>query len=173
MNAKTPARPRGDAVRRWILNLALVVAVVLAANWWQTRDLPDGQAPVLSARLVTGEPVNLGHYHGRVLLVHFWAQWCPICRAEQGTIASIARDFPVLTVAMDSGQAAEVRDQLRREGLKFPTIADADGEIAAAWRVRAVPVSFVIDPEGRIRFRAVGYTTELGLRARLLAAERF
>jgi peroxiredoxin len=73
-------------------------------------------------------------------------------------------------VAAHSGETAEVAAHLRAEGLSFPVLVDPAGRHAQTWRLRGVPTSFVIDASGRIRFVEVGYTTELGLRARLWAA---
>jgi peroxiredoxin len=60
---------------------------------------------------------------------------------------------------------------VEEQGLTFAVAADPDATIAGQWGVAAVPTSFVLDPEGRIRFSVVGYTTEVGLRVRLWAAE--
>jgi peroxiredoxin len=158
--------------RRWVLSAILIAVGFLAIHWWQTRDLASGVAPPVEARLVTGERVSLKDYLGRPLLLHFWADWCPVCRAENDSIASLSGDYPVLGVAMHSGDAAAVLEFLRTEGLSFSTIADPQGRIADDWHVTAVPTSFVIDAQGRIRFSVVGYTTEAGLRARLWAARR-
>ena len=104
------------------------------------------------------------------MLVHFWATWCPVCRAEQDTIEALAKDHPTVTVAMQSGAAAVVAEHLNKEALSFPVLNDPDGAISAEWGVRAVPTSFVVDGAGQIRFVEVGYTTGLGLRLRLWLA---
>ena len=104
------------------------------------------------------------------MLVHFWATWCPICRAEQGSIDALARDTPVITVAMQSGDRNAVVQHLRKEELNFPVLNDPDGVIAAQWGVRAVPASFIVDGAGQIRYVEVGYTTGIGLRLRLWLA---
>jgi peroxiredoxin len=163
----------GPRLRRWALASLAAVGSLLLVHWWHTRDLPAGPAPALEGRLVTGGRTALTELRGRPVLVRFWGSWCPICRAENPNITAVAEDFQVLTVAMHSGEAGTVREHLAGEGLAFPTVADPDGEIATAWGVSAVPATFVIDPEGGIRFRAVGYTTELGLRLRLWWAGRF
>lgn len=150
---------RKRPIRRWIGNLILILAVIIAIQWWQARPLASGPAPDLKAKLVSGEPVDLNQYRGKAVLVHFWADWCPVCRAEQGNIQEIAKDFPVVTVAMQSGGNSRIREYMAQQGLDFPTIADPRAEISGAWGVQAVPTSFVVDPEGVIRFTAVGYST--------------
>ncbi len=157
-----------------MLEALAIVAVVVAVQLWQSRGLPEGPAPALSDTLTDGRPASLDEVlkaaGGRPVLVVFWATWCPVCKAEDGNIEAIARDRPVLSVAMHS---EEVAKHMASRGLTFPTIDDAEGALAAAWKVRGVPTHFVVDGHGNVRFRVVGYATEWGLRARLAWAERF
>lgn len=147
-----------------------MVLVLLAVHFWQTRNLPRGPAPAFSGNLLDGRPVKLEDYRGRPLLVHFWATWCPVCRLEQDNIQWLARQWPVLTVAMQSGDAGALRSYMKKEGLEFPVLADDSGVLARRWQVNAVPVSFVLDGQGRIRFAVVGYATRAGLALRLWLA---
>lgn len=154
--------------RRLALELAVVFAVFLAFRAWQTRDAVDGPAPALSGMSVAGAPLALEA--GEPTLVHFWATWCGVCKAEQGTIDALADEHRVITIAAQSGGPREVARYFEREGVEFPTLVDPDGALAQRWGVRAFPTSFVIAPDGTIRHVEVGYTTSLGLRARLWLA---
>jgi thiol-disulfide isomerase/thioredoxin len=104
--------------------------------------------------------------------VHFWATWCPSCRLEHGTIQRLSQEHPVVTVAMQSGDAADVAAYLQERGLSFPVRLDERGEAAARWGVRGVPTTFVVDADGQIRFVTTGFTTDVGLRLRLWLAGR-
>ncbi len=163
--------PKPKAWRRRIVEALVIVAVVVGIRAWQQRDIVSGPAPSLAGTLLNGQPFTLSTRRAQPVLVHFWATWCPICRTEQGTINAIARDTPnVITVAMQSGSRDEVDKYLKQQGLNLPVLNDPDGRIAAAWGVHAVPASFIIDPDGQIRFVEIGYTTETGLRLRLWLA---
>ena len=166
-NSRKPAnRWRGYAI-----NLLLFIAVVVGMRTWQQRDMVSGPAPVLQGATLAGQPYKLPAHPERPVLVHFWATWCPICRAEQGSIAAIAHDHPdVITIAMQSGKPEEVARFMREQGIDFPVVNDADGSLSASWGVHAVPASFIISPDGTIRFVEVGYTTGIGLRLRLWLA---
>jgi alkyl hydroperoxide reductase subunit AhpC len=63
-----------------------------------------------------------------------------------------------------------VQKYMREQGVSFPVVNDAEGKISARWGVHAVPASFIIDTEGKIRYVEIGYTTGLGLRFRLWLA---
>lgn len=155
----------------------IVLAIVAGVSLWQVRGLPEGPAPALAGTLLDGRTVSLEDAvraaGGQPVLVAFWATWCPVCKAEDGNLESIARDHPVLTVAMQSEDATAVAKHMRERGLSFPVINDPDGVLAAGWRLRGVPAHFVVDGQGIIRFRVVGYATELGLRARLWFVRHF
>ena len=157
--------------RRRAIELLLFVLLIAGIRAWQQRDMPSGVAPPLSGMRLDGSVYALPARPAQPVLVHFWATWCAICRVDQDSIAAIARDHPnTITVAMQSGSAAEVAQHLTAQGLHFPVVNDADGRLSAAWGVHAVPASFIIGTDGRIRFVEVGYTTGLGLRLRLWLA---
>ena len=179
--AKWPSRFRHWLTHGWrqrLLSLAVLAAALLAANAWQTRHMPTGAAPALSGTLTDGRPLTLAQWRaahpGRAVAVHFWAEWCAICRFEQGNIARLMHDWPVLTVATRSGDGPALARTLSRQGLNnWPAIADEDGAIARIWGINAVPTLVVIDPQGHIRFASTGYTPTLTMRLRLWWAQHF
>lgn len=162
--------------RKWVrtaVETALVLAAFLGIRAWQHRDAPSGPAPAMTGTLVDGgAPASLAALRGRPVMVHFWATWCSVCNAERGSVDSVAKDYAVLGVAADSGDAEQVRAWMRQSGVAFPTVLD-DGALARAFGVKAFPTSFFVDKEGTIRFVETGYTTELGMRARLALAGRW
>lgn len=158
--------------QRWLLEGGLIIAVILGAQYWQTRGLPEGAAPRLEGVRTDGSPARVGA-GGTATLVAFWATWCPVCAAEEGNIVSVAKDYRVISVAMQSGDAAAVTKHLKERGIELPALVDADGRHAANWHVRGVPTHFVVDAAGIVRFRVVGYATTWGLKARLWWAETF
>lgn len=145
----------------WARDAALLVAVLVGVHFWVTRNVARGPAPqVEGLQALRGQPV----------LVHFWATWCPVCRQEEGTIAALAKDRPVITIATQSGSSAEISAYLAKRGVQLPFVPDPESKLAALYGVNSFPTSFVIDRDGKIRFVEVGYTTSLGLRLRLWLA---
>ena len=154
--------------RGYAINVLLFVVLVVGIRSWQQRDMVSGPAPTLQGVLLNGTPYQLPAHLDRPVLVHFWATWCPICRAEQGSIDAIAHDrSDTITIAMQSGSDAQVASYMREQGIALPVLNDSDGRISKAWGVHAVPASFIIDSNGQISFVEVGYTTSIGLRLRL------
>ena len=147
-----------------------MVAVYSGVQFWHARDTASGAAPALMGKALDGSHLSLAAFAGRPVLVHFWATWCSICRLEQGNIEAVAKDYPVIAVASQSGAVDEVAGEVRRRGLQAPVLVDEDGAWAARFGVRVFPTTFVVDAQGNIVDVTVGYTTEPGLRARLKLA---
>lgn len=181
-------RVRSHLKRSWrshLSTLAVALAAMVAVQAWQTRDAPRGVAPAFSALLVANgaAPAMLaadGHigldewraaHPGRAVAVHIWSDWCPFCRAEENSVTAVAADWPVLTVASRSGDAAQVTRWMAQRGLNWATAIDPAGQVARTYGLAVVPAWVVVAPDGHISSVATGYTTELGMRARLWWAQ--
>jgi peroxiredoxin len=166
--------PKKSKTRIWLrrgAELLIFIVIIMGVRAWQQRDIVKGYAPPLAGQLLDGKSFVLPNNPAQPVLVHFWGTWCPMCKAEQGSIDSLARDNSnVITIAMQSGDSQAVQKYMSEQGVKFPVMTDADGELSALWGVNAVPASFVIDTDGKIRYVEVGYTTGWGLRFRLWLA---
>lgn len=170
-------RQRWQALRarrawRWGMEIVLALAVIFAVRAYLARDVATGPAPAFASHGLQGERLAVADLRGRPAIVHFWATWCRICKAEQGTIQALAADHAIVTVAMQSGDRRTVADYVQKEAWRVPVAVDEDGALARAYGVRGVPTTFVLDRHGNIRFVEIGYTTEIGLRLRLWWAGR-
>ncbi len=157
----------------WLRDGALALILLLGIRAYQQRDIVEGAAPGLEGHALDGAQVSLADYRGAAMILRFWATWCGVCKAEQSNIDSVARGLPVLSVASQSGSTHEVAAYQQDTGIAHPVIADPDGALARRFGVRSFPTTLVIDARGQIRFVEVGYSTELGLRARMWLAGRW
>ena len=173
----SPSSPTKSAGRRWLkilLEIVLVISILFAFRAWQKREIVTGAAPDFHSILLNEKAIKFEDYRGKPVLIHFWADWCPFCKIEEGGITSIQKDWPVLTIAYESGDAANVSKHMKdREIQNWPTVIDQDGRLADLYGVKGVPTSFIIDAKGNIKFVEVGLTSEWGLRARLWWANLF
>jgi thiol-disulfide isomerase/thioredoxin len=154
----------------WIRDGGVALLLLLSFRAYQQRDVPKGAAPLLEGTDLDGNAVTLASYRGKPVLLHFWATWCGVCKVEQSNIDAVAKDFPVLSVAAQSGSPPEVAGYVSEHRIAPVVVVDQRGEWAQRFGVRSFPASFVIDANGEIRHVEIGYTTELGLRARLWLA---
>ena len=167
----------------------LLRAMALIAPWMaKPRALPAGGSPTFSEsqksppaqqakkaallpysgpqygdlrlRSLDGRPVSLRDYRGKVVLVNFWASWCPPCVHEIPSMVALKRalagkPFEILAVNL-AEDAATVRAFLQQHPVNFPVLLDPEGRVIKAGRVFAYPSSYLIDRAGRIRFAAFG-----------------
>lgn len=155
-------------VSRGLSSWAFVLALMVAMLLWSSRDLMTGKPPEIQSALVDGQSFIGLDSVKKPAVVYFWGSWCPVCKAMQPTLRSLtASDVPVLSVALQSGDAAAVNAYLSQQALTVPTVADETGDIARRWGVKGVPALFIIDRNGNVRYSLSGYTTTWGLKARL------
>ena len=158
-------------VKKFLLTglVYLVSFVVLAQviSWWKSRDVFTGNLSEFNVELIDGSRFALSQYSGEPVLFHFWATWCPVCDLQKGSVESIAEDYAVVSIASWSEGEAEVKSYMQENGLTFPVMLDESGQLAQSFGLKGVPASFILSPNGEIKFVESGYTTELGLRLRL------
>jgi peroxiredoxin len=152
-----------------LLKLGALVAVVLAASFVfvalqekKGYGLTEGSpAPPLRLTAMQGGEVDREDYRGRVVLVNFWATWCPPCVEEMPSLERLHRTLGpeglvVLGVSIDEDGGA-LQDFVKRAGVTFPILRDPGGrKAAAAWRTTGWPETFVVDRSGRIVRKIVG-----------------
>ena len=177
LSKETTIQKPAKKKRRWfriLLEILLIIAIVFGIRAWQHKDLVTGEAPSFQSVMLDGQTVNLEDYRGKPFILHFWASWCPFCKIEEGSMTEIQRDWPMLSVAYQSGDKAEVSKHMLERGIdSWPTIVDKDNRLGDLFGVKGVPTSYIIDGKGNIRFTEVGLTSGWGLRARLWWADKF
>ncbi len=161
--------------RQHLITLLLAVLVVVGVDAWRTRDLPTGPAPDAAITLADGTATTLAQWRalhpGKAVALHFWADWCPVCKIEEPSVAQLSADWPVLGIAMQSGPVARVAQVQRQRGMPWPSAVDPQAELSRAWGVRSVPALVVVDAQGHVRFATAGYTSGWGMRWRLWWAQ--
>jgi thiol-disulfide isomerase/thioredoxin len=137
-------------------------------QWWRALDVAAEGLPDTTLTLLDGTRVQLSGARERPLLVQVEASWCGVCRTEDASIRALAEDHDVLIVASQSGDAAAVRRFAEDHDLDHLRIAvDQDGRLAEQLGITAFPTTLFVDREGHVSDAEVGYTSELGMRARL------
>ncbi len=178
MSSQSPAdkQTKSRRGRRWWIDIAIVAVAFFAVHAFVTRDVVRGPLPPLQGVLADGSAVDVAQWRaahgGGAFLLYVWASWCPICKTVEGSIDSVARDAPVLTVAMQSGDGAQVGRFLAGRGFRWPTLVDDDARLSRELGVGAVPTLIFVGRSGEVRAVTQGYTSEIGMRLRLWWAGR-
>ncbi len=116
---------------------------------------------------------DLAASNGHIVLLSFWASWCPPCRAEMPTLARLQKELAtelveVVLVAMDS--PAKAQRFLRRAHLEARCLVDENQTLEKVYGVRTIPRAFVIDRKGMVRRVLFGGSSEKDLRKAIEAA---
>ena len=128
----------------------------------QTASQPASTAAIdFELQDLSGKPVKLSDYRGKIVLVNFWATWCGPCRFEIPVFVKLKqqyqkRGFEVIGISMDEGSQEEVAEFARQYEINYPVVIGAFAKLDAFGTIKALPTSFVIDRDGRIHSRHQG-----------------
>lgn len=155
-----------NKIKTWInkgglLFLALMIFTLLG-GMAKKPPLVGGPAPQFTLKTLKGESVQISDYHGKVVLLNFWATWCKPCKAEMPEIQAAYeayKDEGFVVLAINFGEKREKAQKLVKEmGLSFPVLLDRDIEVAERHRVVSLPVTFFVDAKGIIKEQVFGGT---------------
>jgi thiol-disulfide isomerase/thioredoxin len=152
-------------VRRSLGGPALVAGLLLAA-WVDVATASSlvkwtgGKTPALKLADADGRERALSEWRGKTVVVNFWATWCEPCREEMPSLERLRTRLEgksVDVVAVNVGESPERVARFTREvPVSFPILYDRDSSMAKRWKVRGYPTSYVVGPDGRIRYYFVG-----------------
>lgn len=172
--------PQSRLSSRKILILALAVILLVVFSGWLTerrlttnQDTTAGQlsaqpigeaAPDFRLKSTDGREIQLSDYHGRTVIVAFWASWCLPCMVEMPELVSFYNlqggRVPLLAVSMDD-TAGAAKDYADHNHLPFPVLFDAKEQVAASYAVEGIPALFVVDADGTVRAHHQGLISSL------------
>lgn len=138
---------------------AIVILSCLLLAGCGGRALPGRAAPPFALTLANQQRVTLESFRGRVLLLNFWASWCPPCVEETPALNALAREFPqgkvvVLGVSIDQDPVS-YQTFLSRFQIHFPTARDPSASIMHRFGTVQIPETYIIDPRGQVRRKLV------------------
>jgi thiol-disulfide isomerase/thioredoxin len=144
--------------------------VFIMIHAWQTRDLPkDDQTPALDLGWLDNMRADTIMVAGETGVIYFFAPWCFYCKKSIDNLDKLVATGNLSwarVVALDYGNLDEVREFISETGVSLPVLL-GNAQTTQDWQIRAFPTYFVIDGDGGIASRSVGYSTMLGLKARL------
>lgn len=185
MAIKQTYKKRGSALTLTALLLVLI-ALVVAIIFWPVEasatnsSVPTAQddieattlihagdiAPDFTVEMLDGSKVTLSELRGKVVLVGFWATWCPPCRLELSHMQKdvidrfAGKDLVVLPISRGEKRKT-VEDYIAKMGYTFPIGLDGDQSIYKKYASNYIPRSFVVGRDGKVVYVAVGYDEQI------------
>jgi thiol-disulfide isomerase/thioredoxin len=187
-SARQPAEPASSGLGRardfagvghstkvvFLIVAALSVAGVFANKWYQKLVVEPRQAllsleiepkhfpaPAFTLQDEAGHARSLADYRGKVVLLNFWATWCPPCRAEIPSMTQLAEElgnepnFALVALSVDDNWAT-VKGFFRGQAPGFQLLLDKGGHVSEAYGTTMYPESYVIDPSGKVIAKFTG-----------------
>lgn len=181
---------KGDNKILWIL--ILVLALILGTTYYQHYKAPAANqpapqsssdsgsgkaakgklAPEITLNDLNGQIVKLSDYRGKVVILNFWASWCPPCKSEMPDLDGAAREFSkgneavLLAVNLTDGSretSATARKYIADNKFSMTVLLDTKSNAATAYNITNIPTTYIIDKQGVIVNSIVGPTTQNAL----------
>jgi thiol-disulfide isomerase/thioredoxin len=118
-------------------------------------------APDFALRTLEGKRLSLLDLNGKIVLLNFWATWCPPCKLEMPSMEALHRrlgDEGLVILAINLREEAnEVKAFFREHQVSFTALLDQDGDTFARYEAWSLPTTFLVDKNGRLLGKAVGY----------------
>ncbi len=124
---------------------------------------PGARAPEWKLQDLDGKPVQLSDFKGKVVVLDFWATWCPPCVAEVPNFMALQKKYRdrglvVVGISLDDDGPGEVASFAKTQGMNYPIVMSSDEVIAEYGDVQAIPTTFLIDRSGKVVAKHTGLT---------------
>jgi len=159
--------PMKKFLKEGIITLILAFVLITVIGYFRKPELSFTTLPPLTIPMVNGEEFQTSAYHDKPLIIHFWATWCPTCKLEISNFNTIAKEYNLITIAVQSGSNEALKTFMKERELDFPLINDRNGVLAKKFAISAYPTTFIFDKKAEVAFAEVGYTSTWGLKLRM------
>jgi peroxiredoxin len=117
-------------------------------------------APDFTLQDIDGNTHRLSDYRGKVVVINFWATWCPPCREEMPAMQrawEIIQKEDMVMLGINLGEDEDTIFAFTANyPVEFPLLMDEDSSATREWPVAGLPTTYIVDPDGNVAFRAVG-----------------
>ena len=139
----------------------VIILAAFMAVWPINAAGQTDHAPILALKDIRGRTVRLSNYKGKVVLLNFWATWCPPCRAEMPDLIKLQREYRskglrVIGVTYPPQEIEEVRQFIRKLKVNYPIALGTKETKTRFDESETLPVTIIIDRQGNVRERIEG-----------------
>ncbi|MEO8044006.1 MAG: TlpA disulfide reductase family protein [Spartobacteria bacterium] len=157
---------------KFILTLCAFILGSCLTNFAADGPTDKMVAPDFQLKNLEGKTIKLSDYKGKVVLLNFWATWCPPCREEIPDLVALqkqyaARGLVVLGISMDEGGAAGVARFAKKFEINYPIVMGNEKTSEAYGGIQVLPTTFIIDRKGKVVDGLQGGTDRAGFEAKI------
>lgn len=158
-----------NSKKQIIFLFLLVLLAILAVSGYIVKSRSFGhkiitngdRAPEFRLQAPDGKSFSLSNFRGKVVMVHFWATWCPPCVEELPLLAKLypelsGNDFEMLAISVDEGGANAVRTFMQQNNLHVPVLLNPDRSVASLYGTYKFPETYIVDRLGVVRYKVIG-----------------
>ncbi len=146
------------------LSLMTVLSACTKANSPKKSDIATEKSPAPDVSVVSianGSTLKLSDLKGKVVLLNFWATWCPPCREEIPSMMKLngfmaGKPFQMVAISIDEGGKQSIESFFKETGFSLPTYLDESGASSKSYGVTGVPETFIIDKQGVLIKKIIG-----------------
>ncbi len=149
-----------------VSTLLLLFVISMVINYLRKPEVTE-DIYRLELTDIYNKSLAMSKYKKEPLVVHFWATWCPTCKLEASNIEALSQKHNVVSIAVTSGSDEKIKLFMKEHDLKYRVINDSNGALAKKFGIEAYPTTLIYDRNGKLKFSEVGYSTTLGLQARI------
>ena len=165
---------------RHLKSLALQVVIfavfVFSMQYFQTRQMAVGRVAQFELLAISQDTVAIpSNNAGQISLIYFFAPWCRVCKLSMSNLNKIQGEMPDLNIqiiALDYESKEEVLEFVKGLGISVPVFFGNE-DVRQAWSITAYPSYYVLDKNGVIRARSVGYSSKYGMMAKVYWSKWF
>jgi peroxiredoxin len=156
-----------------LFEASMIVLVLVIFSWVQNRGTlsADGAlAPDFTLQSIDGKTYQLSQLKGKKVLIYFFAPWCSICHMSGGNLNALRKarskdELEILVVGLSWEHEQELLEFKNDLELTMPVLIGSQQQMQD-YKIKGFPTYFILDEEGKVIHRSVGYSTELGMRLR-------
>jgi len=160
---------RGNFWGSLAFDVAILISIFVLISMWQTRNLPDEEhTPSLELGWLDDMRADSVMVSGETGVVYFFAPWCFYCRKSIDNLDDLVASGKLSwarVVALEYENLDDVREFIKETEIDLPVLLGGP-QTSQDWQIRGFPTYFVIDGDGKIVSRSVGYSTKIGLQIR-------
>jgi peroxiredoxin len=150
-----------------VIFLTVFILCIAGSSTFSGTDSPPAAdlkpAPDVKMKDLDGNKFKLSDHRGNVVILNFWAVWCPPCKVEVPELVKLYNSYKdrglrIIGVAIDSGKDQKIKEKAQELGINYPVVNGEDSAIRNSFGpIRAVPTTYVINKEGKVYRNYVGF----------------